>query len=83
MPTNLTTVRDHPAAILQADNFQYAARSLTDYEVEHKITFAALDNDALAEVRAQYAIDPFDAPSTVGLLNDLRAAVNSLLGLDD
>jgi len=73
MSTDLTTVRDHPAAIL-ANEAKDPAGSvhLLMYEVDHNVTFAALDNDALAAVREAYEFAP---------QSDLASAVCDLLGL--
>lgn len=60
-----------------------AARALRTYETHHNVTFAALDNDALAQVREAYdglySADPLRADLAVG---DLVSALCSLLGLD-
>lgn len=91
MPTDLTTVSDHPANLLKVWTQDYfggkvpmgnrlaadlgvAEQSLRDYEVQHQVTFASLDNDTLTEIREAYANDD-DA--------GLRRLVNDLLGLDD
>jgi hypothetical protein len=73
MSTDLTTVRDHPAAIL-ANEAKDPAGSvhLLMYEVDHKVTFAALDNDALDAVRTAYAADDN---------TELAGAICDLLGL--
>lgn len=77
MSTDLTTVRDHPAAIL-ANEAKDPAGSvhLLLYEVHHNVTFAALDNDALAAVREAYERDDLAS------LLEFRSAVCDLLGLE-
>jgi len=100
MSTDLTTVKDHPATLLRehyapqqvaigniddADGLVIAGRVLNDYERVNNVTFAALDNDALAAVREAYTeVEglPFGAQRHQAL-DDLAAAVRDLLGLAD
>lgn len=71
--------------LVRAANIEEAATALASYEGEHNVTFAALDNDALAAVREAYAAGE-DATGIVDVSTAhqaLRDAVNALLGLDD
>ena len=91
MPTNLTSVPDHPAEILmrapdssgQASGIR-AGVYLRLYEQTHDLTFAALHNEAALRVRQAY---DHSMDCTVGqkvaALIDLRSAIGDLLGLDD
>jgi len=92
MTLDLTTVNDHPATLLthryydgntQAA-FHMAAAVLERHETEHNVTFAALDNDALAAVREAYddLYPENDPPRAARAVADLVSALNSLLGLD-
>lgn len=85
MATDLTTARDHPAALLDAAANPYPASILWKYERDNGVTFAALDNDALAAVREAYARMQ-EAPRNSGDRNlariDLADAVADLLGLE-
>ena len=90
MATDLTKVNDHPAALLETGNLNDvktevdAARALRRYEQDRGVTFAALDNEALARVREAY-----DRANTVrtddreSALSDFQDAVSDLLGLSD
>lgn len=89
MPTDLTAVRDHPAAILAAipqgaspqPTGLLAALALLEHEERHGVTFAALDNDALASVREAYdALD--NTEPTFEQVRDLARSVADLLGLE-
>lgn len=82
MSTDLTTVRDHPARLLDED----AAGVLRDYEATNDVTFAALDNDVLANVREFYEgvrVFRHDESQRVYVLEYLAGAVSELLGLED
>lgn len=98
MSTDLTTVKDHPATLLrkhyapiqaslgndtEAVVYTSAGNALNNYEQVNNVTFAALDNEALAAVREAYAEAedlPFGAQRHQAL-DDLAAAVRDLLGL--
>lgn len=115
MPTDLKTVRDHPALFLNqcaadayersealrrrrssetdddgsvdasyGESYSRSSTRLRAYEIENGVTFAALDNDALAEVREAYA-EFQDARGDHEYRGGVRIAdaINSLLGLDD
>ena len=86
MPIDLKRCSDHPAAII--DDFNEAvngcklfpttvANELRQYERDNGVTFAALDNDMLAEVKREY--DRY----VMGKTNALGAAIDALLGLED
>jgi hypothetical protein len=98
MSTDLKTVHDHPATLLEQrkrmvvvtnttpEQALAAAKALRAYERNEKVTFAALDNDALQAVREAYAETRLDRG--IGGLSgegwsDLADAVNALLGLED
>lgn len=95
--SDLTTAHNHPANLLRdfyapahatvadAEGYRAAASALNGFETVNKVTFAALDNDALARVRESYA-DAADADSgseyRKQALSELAAAVSDLLGLN-
>lgn len=90
MPTDLTTVQDHPAIVLRtsavrdgdADHPHLAAiRALRSYEGNHKVTFAALDNETLKDVRDRY--HALDRARSIQATGDFEQAVSDLLGLSD
>lgn len=92
MSTDLLTVHDHPVNVLREGMkawdyipFSGPATVIRTYEKEHDVTFAALDNDALQEVREAYNtfLDAQDGyiPPRGG--SDLANAISALLGLDD
>lgn len=87
----LNTVHDHPAVLLLAAGetdlassvARDAATILRDYEASHSVTFAALDNDALAEVRKAYDLLIGGGSKNEGLIMaDLVNGIRDLLGLD-
>lgn len=94
MSTDLTTVPDHPAAVLanhptlDAVTRGESAAVLRTYEQRHGVTFAALDNDALAALRAAWAM-PEDAQNDAGRQQQVERwaaiedAARDLLGLED
>jgi len=60
-----------------------AASELRKYEDVNNVTFAALDNDALADVRHAYDLLTSGFVDDVWKVQgDLLSAINSLLGLD-
>lgn len=97
MSTDLTTVRDHPATLLRKvaedvvtmsatrrHGMKDAAEVLDLHENLNGVTFAALDNDALAAVREAYAeflTGEGDYQYIGG--GPLADAVRDLLGLAD
>lgn len=92
MAIDLSAVRDHPARIIReyAGDFveevtiNGAAAHLEAYEAREGVTFAALDNDALEEVREEYAkVRDLACDMNYFGAQRLADAVNSLLGLDD
>ena len=95
MPTDLNLVSDHPVALLRKaaqDNhdrthaplvsaaYEAAAETLRKHQREQGVTFAALDNDALARVAETYAAYTDGSVEGGG---ELAAAVADLLGLSD
>lgn len=74
---DLTKVADHPARLLDAEDHHSAAAHLRDYEHDHGVTFAALDNNALEYVRQEWTRGVHGAAGT-----DLAGAVKDLLGLE-
>lgn len=98
MSTDLNAVKDHPATILSAladtlieggwvrATVADTANVLREYEQEHAVTFAALDNDALAAVRDAHALverSDLGSVQRVRALSALYLAVGGLLGLGD
>jgi hypothetical protein len=96
MATDLATVKDHPATIIDRlrehsttgfRSFSQAASHLRDFERRESVTFAALDNDALAAVREAYAAFSEHTgeitQDEINALITLRRAVADLLGLED
>jgi hypothetical protein len=98
MATDLTTVHDHPATLLfkwaegqhtaeRHDAVESMAYCLESYQEEREVTFAALDNDALAAVREAYlgysTTSRFDSGRKASYADDLASAINGLLGLDE
>ena len=81
MAMDLTTAHDHPAVLLTERRQEMAATILRDYESERGITFAALDNDTLASLRAAY--EAIDGPNSGQAMADLVNAVGDLLGLGE
>ena len=89
MPTNLDSVRDHPANLLMAfepgiaHGFVGAAGHLLDYEADKGVTFAALDNEALATVREDFAAvcANVNSPQMPNEVRNLIDSVRDLLGL--
>lgn len=96
MSTDLHDVHDHPVRIIgewlstlpvphqERCGGIRAGEVLQDHERAQKVTFAALDNDALARVREVYehqmsaeGMDAYDAAV------DMVSAVADLLGLGD
>ena len=85
---DLKKVNDHPGTLLRKHGSpgEISAELLRQYEDANGVTFAALDNDALADVRTAY--DRLTGGDTHGWVNieriqrDLLVAVDSLLGLD-
>lgn len=94
MATDLTKVQDHPTALLRKaaeeshylkgtpvaqSAFKAAADTLKEHEKENGVTFAALDNEALARVAEAYETyrDDVEHPGV------LASAIADLLGLDD
>ena len=84
MPTDLTKVNDHPVPLIGKE-WPAAADFLRWYEQGKGVTFAALDNDALARVREAYALDvAARTPEEMFTANaDLVGAGRDLLGLED
>lgn len=100
IPNDLKTVYDHPAVILEdfdefavpTDGPRACAGLLRKWEAKHGVTFAALDNDALRDVREAYSrkTDAYGIGAEEShaylescRLADLESAINDLLGLDD
>jgi hypothetical protein len=96
MGTDLTAVHDHPAVLLDreavtfaaegatitVESFRRSATRLRSYEQDHGVTFAALDNDALAYVRHTY--DAATSRMSTGEdVADFVGAVRDLLGLGE
>lgn len=94
---DLTNAYDHPARVLEdvatkrlssgeikLPTVAVVAVAITDlreYEAENDVTFAALDNETLLEVRRAYRA--LDGDTTMKSTNEFEAAVAALLGLDD
>lgn len=86
MPADLKTIYDHPANVIRDWLVELptphaerpggirAAEVLRSHEAEEGVTFAALDNKALAVIYETY-----DA----ALSSEFKRAVADLLGLDD
>lgn len=86
MPTDLTNVYDHPAVILEEDCYPVVAGRLRYYEITHGVTFAALDNEALQDVRAAYeqlAATSLDPAEIIWAAQELKRTIACLLGLED
>lgn len=100
MPTNLHTVKDHPANIIDdhagelakrldsgsaPEIYQRVATVLRAVEVDRDVTFAALDNQALANVREDYAAwsDAIGVDAKARAANRFVYTVIDLLGLAD
>lgn len=63
---------------------QDAINVLRIYERDHAVTFAALDNDTLAQVQSLYREDPLGLDRSLTLRSDeFIHAVADLLGLED
>lgn len=92
---DLTNVHDHPAVLLkkvatklddtghpaEADAAESASIYLRGIEAQHKVTFAALDNDALAEVQSiRASIEKVSMADLDGLYLQLERALDGLLG---
>lgn len=99
MATDLKQVQDHPARILwdiaerngarlkapaSEAAFKAAAERLHAHEQENGVTFAALDNDALARVAESYDLLTGGGSVNRDLVQqDLNDAIRDLLGLGD
>lgn len=85
MATDLRHVGDHPSVLLD-ENHPMQALLLRIHERGHDVTFAALDNEALKDVREAYAQSLGGYHPTVGEiarnLRDLMDAVDRLLGME-
>ena len=96
MPTDLNTVKDHPAQILNdrdaslttddgrmPDDLEYAANVLRAYESNNNVTFAALDNDALAVLRDAYeGVVNQQGYISRERVSALLSAIDGLLGME-
>lgn len=85
---DLSSAHDHPSNIIvrATDSTSRTATLLHEYEQEHDVTFAALDNDTLAEVqRLVYVmgVTPFDSGPYVTAARELREAVVAMIGETD
>lgn len=98
MSTDLRIVRDHPVNLLtdwyapqaagpQGERaFLDTARVLRSYEEKNAVTFAALDNDALDQVREAFSNlhnGAWSEQSDWSKAMQLAEAVSALLGMDD
>jgi hypothetical protein len=88
MPADLKTARDHPAVLLSTHSTPGAVSGalLNQYEDERKVTFAALDNEALVTVVSLYSAlsnEDNGSDEKYHLLEGFTSAVRDLLGLDD
>lgn len=99
MATDLKTVYDHPARVLntyaadayardgdtsaRGNAYSTAATRLLGYELENGITFAALDNETLDAVRAAWQ-QVTSGEGNQGLaMADLVGEIRDLLGLEE
>lgn len=89
---DLATIHDHPIQVLlrtpgiPVGTYTAAVRRLSDYEAEHKVTFTALDNDTLANLREAYEASMVALPNTGdhrAVDVDVLRAVADLLGLEE
>jgi hypothetical protein len=102
MITDLSTVRDHPANVLDNANVTFTAEAkpgkiivavrdttpadvLREYEALENVTFAALDNEALAALREAQTggVVILGSLDYVARLVAIEDAVRALLGLGD
>lgn len=83
---DLTNVHDHPANVLAnltgLDAFELgkAPQYLRGYEQDHNVTFAALDNDVLAEIRRIQGVLHSTVRPDPAEYHDLLDEINNLIG---
>lgn len=91
---DLTNVHDHPAVYLKSLSDRYkvssdplrahalatASVALHGYERDNKVTFAALDNDVLAEIRRIQGVLHSTVRPDPAEYHDLLDEINNLIG---
>ena len=81
----VTNIQHFVADSARAVWFERAAHVLREYEAQHDVTFAALDNDALANLRDAWdaCADSSDVPAFLKQVKVVFEAISDLLGLGE